>query len=192
MNSVTFHLQQSTKILNWIKCSMVESFIVLLTWELCISTSPLISLRRAHSTVCIYSARFTDHNRYWGHIQSTLYTVEGWHTVNCGFYILYHINNVVHFSPSDSPDTINHHNTVYLNSRLSSICCIAGPSISLFPSPLSLSPWLEALIPRSNQGYTAATRIHIILHFNHISIDLHLLNIMIIARLVLLIAYGSL
>lgn len=33
-------------------------------------------------------------------------------------------------------------------------------------------------------------RIHIILHFNHISIDLHLLNIMIIARLVLLIAYG--
>lgn len=31
-----------------------------------------------------------------------------------------------------------------------------------------------------------------ILHFNHISIDLHLLSIMSIAGLVLLIAYGSL
>lgn len=61
-------------------------------------------------------------------------------------------------------------------------------SLPFPPHPLSLI----ALIPWSNQGYTAAVRIHIILHFNHMSIDLHLLNIMIIERLVLLIPYGSL
>lgn len=44
---------------------------------------------------------------------------------------------------------------------------------------------MEALIPRSNQGCTpAAARIHIILHFNRISIDLHLLSMVIIAQLV--------
>lgn len=56
-------------------------------------------------------------------------------------------------------------------------------SISLLPPPPMVScSWLEALMPWSNQGYTAAVRMHIILHFNPISIDLHLLNIMIIAR----------
>ncbi len=87
----------------------------------------------------------------------------------------------------------NNHNAVYFNSRLFSytVWCIADLFISLLPSPRLLTPWFEALIPWSNQGYIAAVRIRIKLLFNHISIDLHLLNIMIIAELVLLPVHAS-
>lgn len=48
------------------------------------------------------------------------------------------------------------------------------------------------LLNWKHQSPKRDVRIHIIFHFNHISFDLHLLNKMIIARLVWLMAYGSL
>lgn len=62
--------------------------------------------------------------------------------------------------------------------------------LPLLSLPLSLIGSLNTLIKSSHT--LQLCRIHITLHFNYTCIDLHLLYIMVIVRLVLLIAYGSL
>lgn len=113
--------------------------------------------------------------------------MDGWYKP--WLHLLCHISSVVHFSPSDSPDTKQSQYCLFKFKVIYSMLHCWSIHLSITPPPpppqLSLSPWLQALIPWWNQRYRLLQpcRMHSILHYNHTNIDLHLLNIMFIANM---------